>query len=90
VTLTDVEKLDAVGRSEVLDDAMKLYVDLNSSEHVPSTFFLFPCPGESVPLEDVSNQVKSLVVLDCKWTKSGVWRRSEKLRHLPKVGENAS
>ncbi|KAL7515267.1 hypothetical protein ACHAWX_000810 [Stephanocyclus meneghinianus] len=85
VTLTDVAKLDAMEQSGVLDDAMNLYADLNSGEYGPSTFFLFPCPRESVPLKDVSNQVKCLVVLDCKWTKSGVWQRSAKLRHLPKV-----
>eukprot|EP00804_Cyclotella_cryptica_P026032 CCRYP_019307-RB/>CCRYP_019307-RB protein AED:0.04 eAED:0.04 QI:115/1/1/1/1/1/2/412/298 len=86
VTLTDVEKLDVLEQSEVLNHAMNFYVESNRGEGGASTYFLFPCPGESVPLESVSNQVKTLVVLDCKWTKSGVWRRSEKLRQLPKVG----
>ena len=82
--LTDVEKLEPDAQSVILEDALKTY-DQTSNDEGPSTYFLFPYPGESVPLEEVSNNVKTLIVLDCKWTKSGVWRRSERLRRIPKV-----
>ena len=84
-TLTDVEKLDPIEQSEILENALEIYDDLHNDKDGPSTYFLFPCPGESVPLEEVSDKVKTLIVLDCKWTKSGVWRRSERLRNIPKV-----
>jgi hypothetical protein len=82
-TLTDVEKLDPTEQSEVLENALEMYDESISDDS--STYFLFPCPGESVPLEEVSDKVKTLIVLDCKWTKSGVWRRSDRLRRIPKV-----
>jgi len=41
-------------------------------------------PGESVPLASVARDIKRLVVLDCKWTKSSCKDRLE-LRDLPKV-----
>ena len=85
VTLTDVEKLDRFEQSEILDNAMETYDVSNKDEDGPSTYLLFPCPGESVPLEAVSDKVKTLIVLDCKWTKSGVWRQSRRLRNLPKA-----
>ena len=84
-TLTDVEKLDPTDQSEILEDALKNYDETSNSEDGSSTYFLFPCPGESIPLEEVSTKVKNLIVLDCKWTKSGVWRRSERLRRIQKV-----
>lgn len=50
-----------------------------------STYLLFPSPGESIPLESVSSKVKTLVVLDCKWTKSSICRKSNDLSLLQKV-----
>lgn len=85
VALTDVQKLEPDEQSDILENAMGTYDQSSNDEGCPSTYFLFPCPGESVPLEEVSDKVKTLIVLDCKWTKSGVWRRSERLRRLPKV-----
>jgi hypothetical protein len=50
-----------------------------------SIFLLFPSPGVSVPLESVASKVSTLVVLDCKWTKSKLCRTDEDLSSLPKV-----
>ncbi|KAL3775018.1 hypothetical protein ACHAW5_003756 [Stephanodiscus triporus] len=50
-----------------------------------STFLLFPSPGESVPLESVASKVRTLVVLDCKWTSSGNSRKNKGLSSLQKV-----
>lgn len=85
VTLTDVEKLDHCDQSDLLESALKAYDESPNDDNKKSTYFLFPCPGESVPLQEVSEKVKTLIVLDCKWTKSGVWRRSNRLRNIPKV-----
>lgn len=81
--LTEVEKLEPTEQSRILESALEIY-DRNDADEA-CTYFLFPCPGESVPLDEVSHKVKTLIVLDCKWTKSGVWRRSERLRTIPKV-----
>jgi hypothetical protein len=85
VKLTDVEKLDPIDQSEILENALEAYDESLVDENNASTYFLFPCRGESVPLQEVSGKVKTLIVLDCKWTKSGVWRRSNRLRNIPKV-----
>ena len=50
-----------------------------------STYLLFPSPGDSIPLESVSSKVKTLVVLDCKWTKSSICRKNNDLSLLQKV-----
>ncbi len=50
-----------------------------------STFLLFPSPGESLPLEVVASKLRTLVVLDCKWTQSKVCRADENLSSLQKV-----
>lgn len=50
-----------------------------------STYLLFPSPGESVPLALVASKVQTLVVLDCKWTKSKICRSDEQLSSLQKV-----
>ena len=86
-TVTEIYKIDPCEQSQILEKAMEVYDHDQSttSEDEPSTYFLFPSPGDSVALEEVSNKVKTLIVLDCKWTKSGAWRRSERLRRIPKV-----
>ena len=56
-----------------------------SRECDDSAFLLFPSPGVSVPLESVASKVRTLVVLDCKWTKSKLCRTDEDLSSLPKV-----
>ena len=50
-----------------------------------STYLLFPSPGESVPLESVASKVQTLVVLDCKWTNSGLCGKKQGLSSLQKV-----
>jgi hypothetical protein len=52
----------------------------NYPEH---TYLLFPSE-DSIPLESVRHQVKTLVVLDCKWTKSSS-RNDPRLGKLPRV-----
>ena len=47
------------------------------------TYLLFPSE-DSVPLESVRHQVHTLVVLDCKWTKSSS-RQDPRLANLPRV-----
>lgn len=54
-------------------------------EHPERTFLLFPAPGESVPIESVAQQLETLVVLDCKWTKSSLCRKNANLMKLKKV-----
>jgi len=49
----------------------------------PDTYLLFPS-DESIPLEKVSRKIHTLVVLDCKWTKSSS-REHPRLSHLPMV-----
>lgn len=54
-------------------------------EQSDTTFLLFPSPGESVPIESVACQMETLVVLDCKWTKSSLYRKNANLSKLKKV-----
>ncbi len=54
-------------------------------EHPETAFLLFPTPGESVPIESVAEQMETLVVLDCKWTKSSLCRKNANLMNLKKV-----
>lgn len=54
-------------------------------EQPETTFLLFPTPGESVPIESVAHQIETLVVLDCKWTKSSLCRKNANLMKLKKV-----
>ncbi len=54
-------------------------------EQPETTFLLFPTPGESVPIESVAQQMDTLVVLDCKWTKSSLCRKNANLMKLKKV-----
>ncbi|KAL7530475.1 hypothetical protein ACHAXR_003516 [Thalassiosira sp. AJA248-18] len=71
--------------------AVKL-IDVTKNDEIPkyhpgdaTTFLLFPSPGESVPLESVASKVQTLVVVDCKWTKSTICRKNEQLSRLPRV-----
>ena len=50
-----------------------------------TAFLLFPSPGESVAIESVAHQMETLVVLDCKWTKSSLCRKNANLMKLKKV-----
>jgi DTW domain-containing protein YfiP len=52
----------------------------NFPEH---SYLLFPS-DDSVPLDSVKRQVKTLVVLDCKWTRSSS-REDPRLASLPRV-----
>lgn len=54
-------------------------------EQPETVFLLFPAPGESVPIESVAQQLETLVVLDCKWTKSSLCRKNANLMKLKKV-----
>jgi len=66
-------------------------IDVANNDEIPrysnqnDTYLLFPSPGESIPLESVSSKVKTLVVLDCKWTKSSICRKNNDLSLLQKV-----
>lgn len=68
-----VEKLDEEYQSSVR------LIDVNEGHDVPNydgeesnrTFLLFPSKT-SIPLSQVSNKIKKLVVLDCKWTKTSI------------------
>lgn len=73
VKLFDVAKNDEIPQYCHKDDS------------AASTYLLFPCPGESIPLESVSSNVQTLVVLDVKWTKSGIYRKNMDLARLQKV-----
>lgn len=50
-----------------------------------TAFLLFPSPVESVSIESVAHQIETLVVLDCKWTKSSLYRKNANLMKLKKV-----
>ncbi len=54
-------------------------------EQPETAFLLFPSPGESVAIESVAHQMETLVVLDCKWTKSSLCRKNANLLKLKKV-----
>jgi len=66
-------------------------IDVANNDEIPrysqqnDTYLLFPSPRESIPLEAVSSKVKTLVVLDCKWTKSSICRKNNDLSRLQKV-----
>jgi len=66
-------------------------IDVANNDEIPrysqqnDTYLLFPSPGESIPLESVSSKVKTLVVLDCKWTKSSICRKNNDLSLLQKL-----
>lgn len=66
-------------------------IDVANNDEIPrysqqnDTYLLFPSPGESISLESVSSKVKTLVVLDCKWTKSSICRKNNDLSRLQKV-----
>mmetsp|Transcript_26015 Transcript_26015/g.39380 ORF Transcript_26015/g.39380 Transcript_26015/m.39380 type:complete len:281 (-) Transcript_26015:781-1623(-) len=49
----------------------------------PGTYLLFPSDN-SIPLEKVSKKINTLIVLDCKWTKSSS-RDHPRLANLPRV-----
>ena len=65
-------------------------IDVANNDEIPrysqqnDTYLLFPS-GDSLPLESVSSKVKTLVVLDCKWTKSSICRKNNDLSRLQKV-----
>lgn len=48
------------------------------------TFVLFPSQ-KSIPLTSVSDRVRRLIVLDCKWTKTGSQQKIDELSKLPHV-----
>lgn len=73
-------KSDSVMLIDLATDKMPKYQDSDGS-----TFLLFPSPGESVPLAHVASKVRTLVVLDCKWTKSKICRQDKDLLSLQKV-----
>lgn len=87
VTLIDIESGDSLpnysrcDQSCVPENSTSTEIDKQSD----TTFLLFPAPGESVPIESVACQIKTLVVLDCKWTKSSLYRKNADLSKLRKV-----
>lgn len=76
----DSFELGSVKLVDLATDDIPKYRDCDDS-----TFLLFPSPGESIPLEIVASKVRTLVVLDCKWTQSKICRTDENLSSLQKV-----
>lgn len=65
-------------------------VDVERGESIPeyqnakNTYLLFPC-ADSVPLSAVETEISTLVVLDCKWNRSGRLTSRPILQGLPRV-----
>ncbi len=86
IALIDVKGGDAIpdyhsqsNRAHIKSDSSTTNMDDNST-----TFLLFPSPGESVPIKSIADKIKTLVVLDCKWTRSHL-SKSRELSCLQKV-----
>ncbi|KAK1736678.1 DTW domain-containing protein [Skeletonema marinoi] len=77
VTLIDVANGDDIPNYD--------YNSIDPIEQSETAFLLFPSPGESVPIDSVAHQMETLVVLDCKWTKSSLCRKNANLMKLRKV-----
>ena len=75
--LGKVTLLDFSETEEIFPDA---YNDVGDG----STYLLFPSI-DSVPLESVANDIETLCVLDCKWTKSRLIRKNEAFKRMKKV-----
>lgn len=58
-------------------------LDPLQTSYAKDAYLLFPS-DDSVPLESVRDRVKTLVVLDCKWTRSSS-RQDPRLAGLPRV-----
>mmetsp|Transcript_29642 Transcript_29642/g.48909 ORF Transcript_29642/g.48909 Transcript_29642/m.48909 type:complete len:289 (+) Transcript_29642:135-1001(+) len=76
-----------VAEDSNIHNAVQVF-DLERLDPLPTnyskgTYLLFPS-DDSVPLESVRHQVKTLVVLDCKWTRSSS-RQDPRLVRLPRV-----
>ena len=88
IILTDRRVASTGVHAVVLADRVRL-IDYERDEAIPDyskeegVYILFPSP-ESVPLSTVTENIKKLVVLDCKWTKSSVKSHSN-LKHMQKV-----
>jgi len=63
-------------------DLVPSYYDNNTDDSSTCTYLLFPS-SDSVPLSSVANQVRKLIVLDCKWTKCNTLPKE--LQNLNKV-----
>ena len=66
--------------------------DINRGDTLPShvgeqdaTFVLFPQKGRSVPISQVAHKLKRLVVLDVKWTRTGIVQLDPSLAKLQTV-----
>lgn len=68
-----------------VDDNSTTTAAATNNEQSDTAFLLFPSPGDSVPIESVACKMETLVVLDCKWTKSSLYRKNANLSKLKKV-----
>ena len=83
--LGSVKLIDIANGDEVPNYREEDSNSIDAIEQPEKAFLLFPVPGESVPIESVAHQLETLVVLDCKWTKSSLYRKSANLSELKKV-----
>jgi hypothetical protein len=93
VVLHDRRKSATGLHAAVLDKANQTHqvtvVDIERGEPMPQfkandgTYLLFPSP-DSVPLASAATSISTLVVLDCKWTRSSS-RDHASISNLPKV-----
>lgn len=86
VALIDVKGGDIIPDYHSQYNQVRIYPDTSTTsiDDSPTTFLLFPCPGESVPIKSIADKIQTLVVLDCKWTKSNL-SKSNELSCLQKV-----
>jgi DTW domain len=65
-------------------DTIPSYPSNTTTTRPPTTFILFPTKT-SVPLSSVAEKIEKLVVLDVKWTRSGLIQLDSSLSALPAV-----
>lgn len=84
--LTTRESSLGLGKVSLLDfsETQEIFPDAYSDVGNGSTYLLFPSV-DSVPLQSVANDIETLVVLDCRWTKSRLIRKNEAFKQMKKV-----
>jgi len=86
IALIDVKGGDIIPdyHSQCTQTHFKPHSSTTRIDNNSTTFLLFPCPGESVPINSIADKIQTLVVLDCKWTRSNL-SKSKELSCLQKV-----
>lgn len=80
--IESVESVELIERVRLFDTEIGDPIPTYNQED--QTFVLFPSEN-SIPLSTVANSIQRLVVLDCKWTKTGTQENISEIAHLPKV-----